>query len=213
MKLRTLAAGAAATAFVIVSSPAFAAGPPYTVSVGGSSAAASHSVSAASSGTVTFSMRNSSGTIYNMNCSSITGSGTVTSGTGVNPIGSITSTTWTGCTFLGAMTITQNGTWSVSGTGSNATTGSETIAGQVGNVNASLRTSSNPNICRFTVTGQPRISFDEATQQLKISETGYTGNLAVSGVVGCLGALQNGNPMNMVATLNVTSPDGAINLS
>ncbi|GAB3070717.1 hypothetical protein [Nocardioides zeae] len=214
MKLRTLAAGAAVAAVVTVSSPAFAAGPPYTVSVGGSSAAGTHAISATSTGTVTFNARNTSGTIINMNCSSVTGSGTVTSGTGVNPVATIATTTWTGCTIPGgAATVTHNGTWNITGTGTNATTGNETIAGYVGGANASVRTTSNPNICRFTVTGQANGSFNEATQQLNISQTGYSSNLTLSNVVGCLGQLQNGNPANMVANLNVASPDGAINLS
>ncbi|WP_447645002.1 hypothetical protein [Nocardioides zeae] len=214
MKLRTLAAGAAVAAVVTVSSPAFAAGPPYTVSVGGSSAAGSHAITAASTGAVTFNARNSSGTVINMNCTSVSGSGTVTSGTGVNPVASIGTTTWTGCTIPGgAATVTHNGTWNITGTGTNATTGNESIAGYVGAANASVRTTANPNVCRFDVTGQARGTFNEATQQLSISETGYTGNLKLSNVVNCLGQLQNGNPANMLATLNVTSPDGAINLS
>ncbi len=214
MKLRTLAAGAAVAAVVTVSSPAFAAGPPYTVSVGGSSAAGTHAISAASTGTVLFSARNNAGTQINMNCTSVSGSGTVTSGTGVNPVASIGSTTWTGCTIPGgAATITQAGTWNLTGTGTNATTGNESIAGYVGNVSAGVRTTANPNVCRFNVTGKANGSFNEATQQLNVSETGYTGNLVLSGVTNCLGQLQNGNPANFVANLNVTSADGAINLS
>lgn len=214
MKFKHLAAGAAAAAIVAVSSPAFAAGPPYTVSVGGSSAAGTHTISAASTGTITFSARNSSGTIINMNCTSVSGSGTASSGTGLTQVASIGSTTWTGCTIPGgAATITQSGTWSVNGTGSNATTGNETIAGNVGNVTAGVATTANPAVCSFRVTGTARGSFNEATQQLVVSETGYTGNLTLSNVSGCLGRLQNGNPANFGATLNVTSPDGAINLS
>lgn len=214
MKFKTLAAAAAAAAVITVSSPAFAAGPPYTVSVGGSSAAGSHAITAASTGTVQFSARNAGGTVINMNCTSVRGAGTVTSGTGVNPVAAITSTTWTGCSIPGgAATVTHNGTWNITGTGTNATTGNESIAGYVGGANASVQTTANPNICRFTVTGQANGSFNEATQQLSISQTGYTSNLTLSNVVGCLGQLQNGNPANMVANLAVTSPDGAINLS
>lgn len=214
MKLRTLAAAAAATAVVIVSSPALAAGPPYTVSVGGSSAAGTHAVTAASTGTVQFNIRNNAGTVINSNCSAVSGAGTVTSGTGVNPVASISTTTWVGCSIPGgAKTITRNGTWTVTGTGASATTANETIAGYVGGINASVHTTANPNICRYTVTGQARASFNEATQQLVIGETGYTGNLTISNVVGCLGLIQNGNAANFATTLNVTSPDGAINLS
>lgn len=214
MKLRTLAAAAATTAVVMVSSPAFAAGPPYTVSVGGSSTAATHSVTAASTGAVMFSIRNNAGTIINSNCTSVSGTGTVTSGTGVNPVASISTTTWFGCAIPGgAKTITQNGTWNITGTGTNATTGNETIAGQVDGIDATVHTTANPNVCRYTVTGRASASFNEATQQLVINETGYTGNLTISNVVGCLGRLQNGNAASFATTLNVTSPGGAINLS
>lgn len=214
MKIRHIAAGVAAAAVITVSSPAFAAGPPYTVSVGGSSAAGTHAITAASAGNVQFSARNNAGTVVNMNCTSVRGAGAATSGTGVNPVATITSTTWTGCSIPGgAATVTQSGTWNVTGTGTNATTGNETIAGNVGNVTAGIQTTANPNVCRFTVTGAPRGSFNEATQQLVVSETGYTGNLVLSNVVGCLGQLQNGNPANFATTLTVTSPDGAINLS
>lgn len=214
MKFKHLAAGAAAAAIVAVSSPAFAAGPPYTVSVGGSSAAGSHSITAASTGAVSFSARNNAGTVINMNCTSVSGSGTVTSGTGLSQIASIGATTWTGCTIPGgAATVTQSGTWTVNGTGTNASAGNETIAGNVGNVSAGVFTTANPAVCSFNVTGFARGSFNEATQQLVVSETGYTGNLKLSNVSGCLGRLQNGNPANFATTLNVTSPDGAINLS
>ncbi|MFW6775922.1 hypothetical protein ACOACO_16680 [Nocardioides sp. CPCC 205120] len=214
MKIRHLAAGVAAAAVITVSSPAFAAGPPYTVSVGGSSAAGTHAITASSASAVQFNARNNAGTIINMNCTSVRGAGAVTSGTGVNPVATITSTTWTGCTIPGgAATVTQTGTWNVTGTGTNATAGNESVAGYIGNVTAGVQTTANPNVCRFTVTGQPRGAFNEATQQLSINETGYSGNLTLSNVVGCLGQLQNGNRANFVANLNVASPDGAINLS
>lgn len=223
MKLKHAGVLAAAASAVLIAGPAFAAGPPYTVSVGGSSATATHPISATSTGTVKFSAKNSSGTIINMNCTSVTGSGNVYSGTGINPVADITSTTWSGCTIPGgAATVTQTGTWNVTGTGSNATSGSETIAGYVGNVVAGVKTTANPAICNFTVkglggtvNGKATGSFVEGSspQQLVISETGYTGNLELTGVSGCLGQLQSGNKANFEATLNITSPDGAINLS
>ena len=213
MKLRHLAAGAAAASLVGLSGPAIAAGPPYTVAVGGSTSG-TQAVTAVSSGTVQFSARNSAGTIINGNCTSVSGNGTVTKGTGLTQVATIDSMTWTGCrTPFGPVAVAQSGTWVVNGTGSNATAGTETIAGYVGNVTAGVATTPS-TICSFTVTGQASASFDEATQTLKISETGYTGNLTLSGVSGCLGQLQNGNPANFVANLNInTGGAGAINLS
>ncbi len=214
MKLKHLAAGAVSVSLVALAGPAFAAGPPYTVSVGGSSAAGTHAITANSVGTVKFSAKNSAGTIVNMNCTSVAGAGQVTSGTGVNPVATITSTTWSGCTIPGgAATVSQVGTWNVTGTGGNATAGTETVAGTIGNVTAGIQTTANPNVCKFTATGAPTGSFDEAGQQLRISEVGYTGNLTLSNVSGCLGRLQNGNAADFEANLAVTSPDGAIDLS
>jgi len=213
MKLKTLAVGAATVGLIALAGPAFAAGPPYTVSVGGSSAAGSHSFTAASTGTVVFNAKNNAGTVINMNCTAVSASGTITSGTGVNPVANIASTTWTGCKIPGGnATVTQSGAWNLTGTGS-ASSALETIAGYVGSVNAGVALTASPATCSFTATGQANGSFNESTQQIVISETGYTGNLTLSGVGPCLGQLQNGNKANFGATLNVTSPDGAITLS
>ncbi len=214
MKLKHLAVGAATVGLIAAAGPAFAAGPPYTVAVGGNSAPGTETITAASTGAIVFNARNNAGTQINMNCTSVTGNGTVTRGTGVNPIATITSTTWSGCRVPGgAATVTQSGTWNITGTGTNATAGTESIAGYVGNVTASVATTPNTAICSFTVTGQANGSFNEATQQLVVAETGFTGNLTLSGVSGCLSQLQNGNRANFSATLNVSSPNGAINLS
>jgi hypothetical protein len=215
MKLRHLVAGAATVGLVALSGPAFAAGPPYTVAVGGSTSG-TQAVTATSTGTVQFTARNNSGVIINMNCTSVSGNGTVTKGTGLTQVATITSTTWVGCRIPGGpATVTQNGIWNLTGTGSTATAGtSDTVAGYVGNANASVALTSSPALCSFTVTGQADGTFNEATQQLVINETGYSGDLTLSSVGPCLGQLQNGNPANMITTLNIsTGGAGAINLS
>lgn len=213
MKLRHLVAGAATLGLVALSGPAFAAGPPYTVTVGGATSG-TFSVSAASSGPVVFTAKNNAGTVVNMNCTAVSGTGSVVAGTNKNPVATITSTTWTGCRIPGgAATVTQAGTWNISGTGSNATAGTETIAGNVNNVTAGVALTASPSVCSFTVTGQADGAFNEATQQLVINETGYSGDLVLSGVGPCLGQLQSGNFADMQATLNVSSSGGAINLS
>lgn len=214
MKLRHLVAGVATVGVVALSGPAFAAGPPYTVAVGGSTSG-TQAVTAASSGSVQFSARNNAGTVINMNCTSVSGNGTVTKGTGLTQVATITSTTWTGCRVPGGpANVTQTGIWNITGTGSTATAAAtDTVAGYVGNVNAGVATSPS-TICSFTVTGQANGSFNEATQTLNVNETGYTGNLTLSGVSGCLGQLQNGNPANFVSNLVIsTGGAGAINLS
>lgn len=214
MAMRHLAASLTATAVIATFSPASAAGPPYTVSVGGSSAGGTHPIHVASAGVVRFSARNQAGTVVHMNCHALTGGGTVRSGSEVNPVATLTSTTWTGCSIPGIqLTVTQSGPWGVLGTGANATSGTERIAGTITDVVAGVRATANPDACRFTLSGAPRSSFDEAAQQLVVHETGHTGALVLSDVVGCFGQLQNGNRADLSATLDVTSSAGALDLS
>jgi hypothetical protein len=204
-----------ATALVIgMTTSAHAAGLQHTVAVGGSSAPGSHPFIAASTGTIKFSVKNNAGTVVNLNCSSLTASGTISSGTAIDPVGTITSTTWSGCRIPGgSFTFTQSGAWHLAVTGSNATTAYETLVGKVDDVAFSAFTTSSPALCSFTVSGQMDAELDEATQRLVIDETGYTGHLVLSNVGPCLGQMQTGNRADLAATLNVTSPDGVVNVS
>lgn len=199
---------------VLAAGPAQAAGPPYTVSVGGSSAAGTHPFSATTTGTVRFSSKNNAGTILNQNCTSVSITGSVASGTALSQVGDVGSSSWVGCSIPGgAFAASQVGTWRWIATGSNATSGQEVVEGRIDGLVVNWRTASNPNVCRYTMSGSARAFFNESTQQLTISETGYTGNLTLSNVFGCLGQWQNGNKVNLEMTFNVSSPDGAINLS
>lgn len=204
------------TGLVVVSTATavLAAGPPYTVAVGGSSAPGTHPFTASSTGTVALSAKNSAGTVVNFNCTSVNASGIITSGTGVNPVASGVSTTWQGCKMPGGnLSVAQSGTWNITGTGADATTGTEKIAGYVGDVSARMSLAASPATCSFTVGGRMAATFDESTQRLVVAETGYSGRLVLSNVAPCLGLLQDGNVMNVAFTMNVTSPDGAIDVS
>ena len=214
MRIRHILALATASLALATTTAAHAAGPPYTVAIGGSTTG-TQVMTFTSTGTVQLSWKNDAGTILNMNCTSISGSATVAKGVGVNPFGSITSTTWTGCRMvLGAATFTQNGVWTLAGSGGNATSGTETIAGEFGNFSLGIALTAAPSICSFTVSGKLSNTFNEATQTLQINETGYTGNAVLSNVGPCVGQAQNGNPFNMIATFNVsTGGAGNINLS
>ena len=213
MKLRHMLALAIASLVLATTTAAHAAGPPYTVAIGGSTTG-TQAMTFTSTGSVQIAWRTNAGTRIAFNCTSVSGNGAVAKGVGVNPVAAITSTTWIGCRAPGGpSTITQNGTWSLAGTGSNATPGTETIAGQLGNV--SFGYSWTPSsICSFTVSGSLDTTFNEATQTLQVNETGFTGKATLSNVQECLGQAQNGNPFNLVADLNVsTDGAGAINLS
>ena len=213
MKIRHTLAVAAAALVLATTTAAYAAGPPYTVAVGGSTTG-TQAIAFASSGAVQIAWRTNAGTRIAFNCTSVSGSGVLAKGVGVNPVAVVTSTTWIGCRAPGgASTITQNGTWSLAGTGSNATSGTETIAGLLGNV--SFGYSWTPSsICSFTVSGSLDTTFNEATQTLQIDESGFSGDAVLSSVSGCLGQAQNGNPFDLVTNLVVSSGGaGAINLS
>ena len=214
MKIRHALAGVTAVLVLGAMTAAHAAGPPHTVPVG-SSTTGTQAITFASSGTVQFSVKNNAGTVVNLNCSSVTGNATVTKGVGVNPIAAIISTTWTGCRIPGgAYAVTQGGTWDLAGTGANATSGTETLGTQIQNVALGFAVAANPAICSFTVSGRLDGTFNETTQQLLVSETGYSGDLILSNVGPCLGQLQSGNAANMIFTANVsTGGAGAINLS
>ena len=216
MKIRHIAAAMAATLVVAVPTAAFAGGSPYIVSVGGSAVGASgHPITASSTGAVQVSARNLSSTVVNMNCTWAAMTGTVTSGTAVNPVLSFPAlaTSFTGCSVPGGpATGTRLSPSHFVGTGTNATTSIETVAGHL-SVHATFSVTANPNVCSFTIDGHARASFDEATQRLILNESGYTGNLVVTSVRGCLGRLQVGNPVNLITALDVLSPDGLIDLS
>ncbi|RNL64844.1 hypothetical protein EFK50_02310 [Nocardioides marmoriginsengisoli] len=103
------------------------------------------------------------------------------------------------------------------------------VSGQIDTVR--LHFESPTGGCRFDLAGDPAgtvpgtlpATFDESTQKLAIKEGGFAGNLYVSGVWGCLGQVQNGNPADIVgfatpagpilpATFSVSVPGGPINL-
>lgn len=214
MKIRHALAGIAAALVLGTMTAAHAAGPPHTVPVGGSTTGA-QAISFSSTGTVQFSVKNNAGTVVHLNCSSVTGNATVMKGVGVNPIAAITSTTWAGCRIPGMpFTVTQGGAWDLAGLGSNASAGTETIGTQIQSVALGFAVTANPAVCSFTVTGHLDGAFNEGTQQLVVSETGYSGDLSLSNVGPCLGQMQSGNAANMIFSANVsTGGAGAINLS
>lgn len=72
-------------------------------------------------------------------------------------------------------------------------------------------------VCSFGIAGpgtSPGIAesaFDKASQELSIDETGFDGDLTAHNVIGCFGAISNGDPLSLTATLQITSLDGPIN--
>ncbi len=211
MKIKHAAVGTAALALagVAVAGPALATGNAYTVAVGGSSAAGTHNITATTTGSLSFAVPT-----LTMGCSSAavpaSPASTVASGTSITDIASINKINFTGCTGPGgALAVTTVGSWKLHGTSAATAGATDVVSGHVDNITANVSNA----VCKFTVTGKANGSFDEATQKLTVSETGFTGNLKVSAVTGCLGQVQNGQNANFSGVFNVASADGAINIS
>lgn len=217
MRFKKTSAGLAAGGLALIAGPAMASGLGTTVSVGGSTAGADHPITA-TSGPIQFDVLNDAGVVISMTCESATvkAPSSVHSGTGVVDLATIAPTMeWTKCQGPGGtLNVTNVGDWHLHRDGS-ATTGLETVPGHVDDVTAQVD-SAIPGICSFTVTGQAEGAFDETNQTLTVTETGFDGDLTIASVdpgAPCLGQIQAGNPANFQGVFNVTSPDGAINLS
>src|SRR5690348_2385265 len=140
MKFKKTATIAAALGVVALAGPAFAAGPPYTVTANG--ATSGDHAYAAESTSVTFTVHHGA-TNQVMTCSDVKVGGNVHAGTGINPVASITSSTWSGCFFgTSPVTVTPNYTtpWNLTGTGAASTGTNDHVAGYVGAINTGVST-------------------------------------------------------------------------
>lgn len=219
MRIKHATVGLAAAGLALLAGPALATGASHTVSVGGTNVTSPVAFTAATPTTgtnVLFSARNNSGTIINLNCARATAAGTIQPGVDV---ASINSSTFIGCTAPGGpVTVSQVGSWKLHSPNA-YTPALQTVVGHVDNVEAGVQNTANPVICKFTVKGAGASlglangTFNESTQSLAVSETGYTGNLTLQNVSGCGGQLQSGNPANFSATFAVSATGGAVNVT
>lgn len=210
MKIKNAAVALAALSLagVAVAGPALATGNAYTVAVGGSSTPATHVLTANAPSTLTFQVPATTMTCATANVPASPVSN-VFSGTGIIDIASINKVNFNSCTGPGgALAVATVGSWRLNATGAATAAATDVIAGHIENVTANVSNS----VCKFTVTGRADGSFDESTQKLTISQTGFAANrLSVSNVVGCLGLVANGQAANFSGVFDVTS--AAINLS
>lgn len=210
MKPRHLAVLTAAPILVLSSDPAFAAGPPYTVTVG-----------ANTSGTynVSFTHRTDRPFVIKIGelpvtCTDTPFSGFVVAGANINPVINITNFAFTGCTISGTAAsnvATTSAIQNFTGTGTNATSGIETVTGYTGNIERKFQAGS---LCSFSLQGTATSSFNESTQRVTINEvptSGGAGNLDVVNRVGCGG--QAGPKATLQVTLAMASTSGAVRLS
>ena len=212
MKLTYAVAGASAVTLAFAA-PALATGLSTTVAVGGSTAAGTHPITAASSGTLSFAAEKTDGTYLTMSCSSAavpsSPVSTVASGT-VTDIAKINKLNFTGCTGPGGtLTVATSGTWLVHRTGGTVTSAqTDTLKGHVENITANVGNL----VCKFTVTGKAAGTVAEGTQTLKVNETAATtAGLTVSNIQGCGGQLKSGGKAKFTGSFKIKSPDGAIN--
>ncbi|MET0822094.1 MAG: hypothetical protein ABWY58_14110 [Aeromicrobium sp.] len=217
-KLFTLGVGVSAATLALVAGPALATGLSTNVSVGGSSAAGSHPISAASTGTLVFEAEKTAaagGGYLRMTCASAnlgsSPASSVFSGTGLTDIANLGKVNFVTCNGPGGrLTVTTTTNWKLHRTGGTPTAAAtDSIPGHIDGVSAHATNA----VCTFDVTGKADGTFNESPQQLVVNETAAAaGNLTVSGISGCGGQLLSGGKAKFSGTFNVTSADGVINV-
>lgn len=191
---KAVVAGVAA-GFIAIGSAAYAApAPPYTVTAG--SHVGDTPFSAATDAPISFTVWSSSyGVPVPMDCDSVQADGTLHVGSNINPVATIDAmnSTWAVCKGPAGlnMTVHPQSDWEVWGTGAASAAATDVVSGLItGTAGGELEAhvvSSSPDDCAFTVKGRAGGDFDEnltaqGTQQLRVDEVGFTGNLYVSDV-------------------------------
>lgn len=190
-----------AVALISIGSAAYA-GPPWTVSVGGSSSGSAATFTASTleidpaagdQPDIEFSVP-----AADLTCDTGTADGTITPGATASTAGEISSTVFTDCLgpFGIALDVTQTCAWDLNIVGNNV---SGVTPGEIDGVCAHVE---NPGgLCEFDVTGAVPGAFDESNQQLAVSG----GGLTVSNVSGCFGAIGNGNAATFDGTYQLAN--------
>ena len=205
-----VAALIATTGLVTLAGPALAAGP-HQVDVG-TNTTGTHVFWAATSEPISYTIDGNSGPIATTCTSGMLGGG-ISAGPNVTgaAVATVDGSVWSDCTGLGLnYTFAQQGTWKLNATGPVTAASSDIVRVNLGSV--ALKVSAPFNSCEYTVSGKMNGTFDEATQQLRINESGFSGNLQVgSRVTGCLGLISPGAAFDLVTTYDIVSQDGPIN--
>lgn len=220
LKFKKTGALLAATGLIALAGPAHAA-PPYNITVGANTTG-TYAFGAFTKTPITFNVTGPGGVVA-MSCAMSTASGVIKAGassTGL-AVGELQGTAWSNCIGPGglAMNVSHplNSKWNLNLTGVATNPQTDNIAGNISNINAVV-TSKIAGACNFTVTGRANATFREPAitpskifkQELAVNET--AGNLTVSGVSGCTGAIVNGNTASFVGTYEVVTPTGYINV-
>lgn len=229
MRKHVLAVMSGVLAICLVGATAFAHPNTYTVSVSGSTSPAAHRFFATADAPIDFTVWNGS-VATPMDCQEVNLEGEVTSGSGVDPVGVVKAVTrtntpetfshseWKTCVSLGIlpMTVVPLNNWEIHPTGTGVTSAlTNVVPGYVsGPSNGALRahvyaTSGGPSgtSCNFVVEGRADGSFNEATQKLTITETGFSGDLTIVNASGadCLGLVPDGADANFEGVFTIGS--------
>ena len=215
MKMRRVVAGMATGALVLVMGPAMATGNSYTVAVGGSDATADHAFTATSTGDFTWRWEKPDGSFLTWPCRSATVPASPASyahsGSSRTDLLTINKFFLSSCPGPGGeLPAAASGSWRLHGTSPATPASNDVVKVQLENISITWSNA----ICRWTVSGGADGTFDETTQRITFNEQadGTGQSLTVTGVVGCLGQWKNGGKAKLEGTLQLTSPDGPINL-
>lgn len=215
MKMRRVVAGLAAAALVLVMGPAMASGNSYTVAVGGSEATADHTFTATSTGYFTWWWEKPDGSFLKWPCSSATipasPASYAHSGSSRTDLLTVNKFFLNSCPGPGgALTAVAAGSWRLHGTSPATPASNDVVKVHIEDISITWSNA----ICRWTVSGGADGTFDEATQRITFDEQadGTGQSLTVTGVVGCLGQWKNGGKAKLEGALQLTSPDGSVNL-
>lgn len=196
---------AVVVASVCVAAPASAGS--HEVAVGGSDSGSDHPVTATSIASPQWVYETQSGSSLSTGCSSTRLDLTVRSGAGSGAFAVVPGGSSTGCSGpLSVISHVHVGTWQLDLTGPATAGGADVVDGVLRHVRIDQANAA----CRFSVVGEARVRFHEATQRLEVVETGRSGRLRQSGVVGCLGQIREGGAVDWKVTFDLASPDGAV---
>ncbi|CAM3411438.1 hypothetical protein NODU109028_15745 [Nocardioides dubius] len=239
MKQRAIGAGVVAIATVSALATAAVAAPPYLVTVGASTSGdhVFFGTSVPRTGgahEIDFQVRRGT-TVTNMYCTDVNVEGNVHAGTSsTGHVATITPVTrvntpetfagmdWKGCKgpFNLDMVVEPDLDWEIWADGTSTTGTTDVITGVVtgpggGNLTANVyATGANRPFCEFEVQGFATGTWNESTQTLTITETGFTGNLAISALASatsnCGGLVAVNDPANFEGAFEI-GPDDADN--
>ena len=189
---RSTATVLGAAALLAVTATTAHAGPPWTVSVGGSSTGAPAPFNATTVNGLEFSVPG-----IDLGCDSATFYGAITPGPTSSTVGQVTDSTYENC--VGPLNldfeVTQTSAWNIDLTGDNV---AGVTPGEITNVNAHVADAD--GLCAFDLAGAKAGFIDENSQLIGSDNTTGPETLFVENVDQCFGLVLEGDPATVKAT-------------